>query len=107
MQAYPVRHEALGLVLRGAALDADRGAAAHVIEEVVAIIDLGKPEERQQLAVEGARLVPLADRQDDVRHAVPFDHAFSLVSVVSTEAPLEYLGVTSEPSGPTCLPQYA
>src|SRR5258708_26922393 len=105
MQAYAVGHEAFGLVLFGAALDTDRGAATHVIEEVVAVIDLGEPEERQQLAVEGARLVPLADRQDDVRHAVHFDHAFSLVSIVSTEAPLEYLGVNSARSGETCSPR--
>src|SRR4030095_12799715 len=74
VQADAVGHEALALVLLARALDADRGAAAHVIEEVVAVIDLGEAEEGQQLTVKGVRLVPLADRQDDVRHAVDFDH---------------------------------
>jgi len=61
-------------VLRCAALDADRGAAADVIEEVVAVEDFLQPEEGQQPAIEGPRLLPLADGQDDVRHAVHFDH---------------------------------
>ena len=74
MQADPVGNEALLAVLLGAALDADRGAAADVIEEVVAVIDFLQAEEGQQLAIEGARLFPLADGEDDVRHPVDFDH---------------------------------
>ena len=77
VQADPVLLEAPARVLGRAALDADGGAAAHVIEEIVAVIDLLQPEERQQRAVEGVRLVPVADREDDVRHAVDFDHPVS------------------------------
>ena len=82
MQPDPVLHERLALVLGRAALDAERGAAAHVIEEFVAVIDLLHAEERQQLGIEGTRLFPLADGQDDVRQAVHFDHAcFSLTDL--------------------------
>src|SRR5882672_7701452 len=76
VQADAIGHEALVPLFFTCALDADRRAAADMIEEVVAVIDLGEAEEGQQLAVEGVRLVPLADRQDDVRHAVYLDHAF-------------------------------
>jgi hypothetical protein len=75
VQAHAAGHEAFALVFLRRALDADRRTPADMIEEVVAVIDLGEAEEGQQLAVEGARLVPLTDRQDDVRHAVDFDHA--------------------------------
>src|SRR5882672_8077367 len=82
VQADAIGHEALVPLFFTCALDADRRAAADVIEEIVAVIDLGEAEERQQLAVEGTRLVPLADRQDDVRHAVHFDHVLSCRVVV-------------------------
>ena len=45
MQADAAGDEALTLVLGRATLDADRGAAADVIEEVVAVIDLGEAED--------------------------------------------------------------
>ena len=90
MQADAVLHEARIRMFLGAALDAERGAAAHVIEEIVAVIDLLQAEEGQQLAIEGARLLPLADREDDVRHAVDFDHALSSSSPrVGRKAPCQ------------------
>src|SRR5216683_3519274 len=93
MQADPVLHERRAGVLAGAALDAERGAAADVIEEVVAVIDLLHAEEGQQLGIKGARLLPVADRQDDVRHTVHFDHAFSLPSPRSGEVARRVGGV--------------
>src|SRR5204863_253776 len=39
------------------------------------VVDLLQPEEGQQVAVEGVRLVPIADREDHVRHAVDLDHS--------------------------------
>ena len=81
VQAYPVLLEASAFVLGRAALDADRGTAADVIEEVVAVVDLLQPEERQQPAIEGVCLLPLTDGQDHVCHAVDFDHFPSFPAV--------------------------
>ena len=58
MQAHAVLDKSLVRVLRRASLDADRGASAHVIEKVVAVIDLRHAQEGQQLGIERARLAP-------------------------------------------------
>ena len=76
MQPDPVLREAFVGVFLGAALDADRRAAADMVEEVVAVIDLLHAEEGQQSRIEFPRLFPLAHGQDDMGGAVDFDHLF-------------------------------
>ncbi len=56
MQAHPARDKSLGLVLGRAALDPDRGPAADVVEEIVAVLDLRHAQKRQEFGIEAARL---------------------------------------------------
>jgi hypothetical protein len=44
------------------ALEAKRRAGPDMVDEVVPVIDLLQPKKRQQLTVEGARLLELAHR---------------------------------------------
>ena len=74
VQPHPVLLEALVLMSLSGPLNAERRAPADVIDEIVAVIDLLQAEKRQQLAVERPRLVEVADSQNDVGHAVNFDH---------------------------------
>jgi hypothetical protein len=62
MHANPIGIEALPDMLVRAALEAKRRAGPDMVDEVVPVIDLLQPKKRQQLTVEGARLLELAHR---------------------------------------------
>src|SRR5262249_39261037 len=74
VQTHTVLDKSRALVLLRATLYSDRGASTNVIEKIVAVIDFRHPKEGQQFGVKRARLFPLANGQNHVRHAVDFNH---------------------------------
>src|SRR5713101_4407016 len=73
VQANSLLYETVPGQRRIAWLDADGGAGADAIEELVAVVDHLHAEFRQQLAIELAGDLEAAHGQDDVSHAIYFD----------------------------------
>ena len=74
VQTDTVLDKSLVRVFGRASLYADRGPSTHVVEKVVAVIDLRHAQEGQQFGIERVRLLPPADSQDHVSHAIDFNH---------------------------------
>ena len=73
MQTHPVWNESLAFVFRRTTLNANCSATANVVDEIVALVDFGQPQEWQQLAVKRLRRFKLTNRQDEVGSAVDFN----------------------------------
>ena len=64
MQTYPVLYKPLTLVFRRTALNAHCRTTTHVIHKVVAVVDFGETQERQQFVIELSRFIELTDCRD-------------------------------------------
>ena len=75
MQADTLLNEAFASQCRITGFDTNRGASAGAVEEFIAVEYRLHSKLRQELTIEGAGQIEPAHRQDDVGHAVNFDHA--------------------------------
>jgi hypothetical protein len=74
VEANSLLHEAFTLKCGIARFNANGRPPSDTVEEPESVEDRAHAKKRQQLSIKGAGLVELADRQDDVCHAIDLDH---------------------------------
>ena len=74
MEPHAVLHESFFSMLRCARLNSHCGACPKEVAQVRTVKDILHAQTRQELTIKGLGLLELADRKNDVCHAVYVDH---------------------------------